>query len=181
MKKVISVLLAFMMFAILPFQTFAESVARTGRVNLFSGTNVIVKTRDSFTSNQIGEMVGYVVDDVYSDDGSTVLIEAGTNVYLHASVEKNGALGKAGKIVINNATTTAVDGKTIALSANLSANGDGRSGLAWGLGIGTGIFTLFGLLFLLLKGGKAEIPAGTLIPYVAVEKNYVINVGQSAE
>ena len=42
------------------------------------------------------------------------------------------------------------------------------------LGIGTGLVTIVGLLFLLIKGGDAKIPAGTSIQNVTVEGNYSI-------
>lgn len=171
MKKIISSLLAMAMTVILPFQSWAQVEA----AKLKNGTSVEVVTTLDVTSDNLGDIPGKVVADVYADDGVTVLIQQGTPVKIHATYKDNDATGKAGQIMIYGASTIAVDGKTISLyTNNMIFKGKGKGGLAWGLGIGTGIFTLFGLLFLLIKGGDAKIPAGTAIQNVTVEGNYSI-------
>ncbi len=174
MKKVLCVLIALLMFTILPFQSFAQATVNKS-ARLIKGTEVIIKTTGVITSNSIGNISAIVDQDVCSNDGS-ILIKSGTPVVINASIEKNGATGKPGKITLSGATTTAVDGKSIVLNCGLEEQGKGKGGLAWGLGIGTGLFTLIGLLFLLIKGGKAEIPAGTIIPNTFVSADYDINV-----
>jgi hypothetical protein len=172
MKKLIALLMAIIMFSVLPFQSFAQA----NTVKLARGTTVNIKTQSEITSDTSGDIVAVVEDNVYADDGKTIVIEEGTRVILSASIKQNGALGKAGSITISSATTTAIDGKTIALTANLDATGKSKSGLAWGLGIGLGCLSLFGFLCLLIKGGSAQIPAGTYISGVAVDRNYNISV-----
>lgn len=175
MKKVLCTLIALLMLTILPFQSFAQAeVSKSDR--LIKGTEVIIKTSGVITSNSIGNILAIVDQDVYSSDGY-VLIKSGTPVVINASIEKNGATGKPGKITLSGATTSAVDGKSIVLNCGMEEKGKGKGGLAWGLGIGTGLFTLIGLLFLLIKGGKAEIPAGTIIPNTFVSADYDIIVG----
>ena len=166
--------MALLMLIIMPFQSFAQAtVSKSAR--LTKGTEVIIKTSGVITSNSIGNITALVDQDVYSNDGS-ILIKSGTPVVINASIEKNGATGKPGKITLSGATTTAVDGKSIVLNCGLEEKGQGKGGLAWGLGIGTGVFTLIGFLFLLIKGSKAEIPAGTIIPNTFVSADYDIMV-----
>lgn len=171
MKKIISLLMALAMVVILPFQSWAQAEI----VRLKNGTAVEVETTLEVTSDHSGDIQGKVVADVYAEDGVTVLIQKGAPVKIHATYQDNGATGKAGKILINGASTIAVDGKTISLyTSTMEVKGKGKGGLAWGLGIGTGLVTLFGLLFLLIKGEDATIPAGTAIQNVSVEGNYSI-------
>ena len=174
MKKILCTLMALLMLTILPFQSFAQATVNKS-TRLIKGTEVIIKTSGVITSNSIGNISAIVDQDVCSSDGS-ILIKSGTPVVINASIEKNGATGKPGKITLSGATTTAVDGKSIVLNCGMEEKGKGKGGLAWGLGIGTGLFTLFGLLFLLIKGGNAEIPAGTIIPNTFVSADYDINV-----
>lgn len=171
MKKIISLLMALAMVVILPFQSWAQAET----VRLKNGTAVEVETTLEVTSDHSGDIQGKVVADVYAEDGVTVLIQKGAPVKIYATYQDNGATGKAGKILINGASTIAVDGKTISLyTSTMEVKGKGKGGLAWGLGIGTGLVTLFGLLFLLIKGEDATIPAGTAIQNVSVEGNYSI-------
>lgn len=175
MKKVISLLMAVVMLAAIPFQSFAQ--ATENKKLLKQGTNIIVKTNQICNSSSGSPMfIGIVDADVYDQTGQSVLIQKGTQVKLYAEIKKNGAPGKPGKIVINSASTTSVDGKTIPLTASFETQGKGKQGLAWGLGIGTGLVTLVGLCFLFIKGGDAEIPYGTAIPNVIVEGNHTISI-----
>lgn len=173
MRKITYVLMAAIMLFILPFQTFAQSMS----IQLAKGTPVVVKTVSGVSSNSIGEIMAIVEEDVVSEDGH-VLIKSGTPVIVKAYFEKNGSIGKPGKITLSGANTTAIDGKTIILNCGLEELGKDNSGLSLGLGIGTGILTLFGLLFLLIKGGNAEVPAGTIIPNTFVSANYDITIAQ---
>ena len=169
MQKFFCALMALLMLSILPFQIFAQAAASSG-TRLVQGTPVVVKTSGVVTSNSVGDIQAIVDQDVVS--GGTVVIKSGTPVVVKATFEKNGATGKPGKIILSGATTTAVDGKTIVLNCGMEEKGKGKGGLAWGLGIGTGCVTLVGLLFLLIKGNSAELPAGTLIPNTSVASNY---------
>lgn len=173
MKKSISLFMAIIMLSLTPFQLVAKQAETSCK--LISGTPVEVRTVVPVTSAQIGNIVGEVTSDVYDTDGETILIRKGARVEITASFEKNGAPGKAGIININGASVSAVDGKTIMLSTDpYSVKGKGKGGLAWGLGIGIGVFTLLGFLFLFLKGGNAEIPAGTNVPGVCVNGTYTV-------
>lgn len=163
--------MAIAMTIILPFQSLAQAET----IKLKNGTSVEIETTLDVTSDNLGDIQGRVVADVYAEDGKTILIQRGAPVKIHATYQDNGATGKAGKIMINGASTIAVDGKTISLyTNNMEFKGKGKGGLAWGLGIGTGLVTIVGLLFLLIKGGDAKIPAGTSIQNVTVEGNYSI-------
>lgn len=175
MKKVMSLIMALVMVAIMPFQLFSQTESKKYRLK--NGTPIEIVTTIDVRSDQTGTIPGEVAADVYAEDGTTILIQKGAKVDITASFQKNGATGKAGKIIVKGASVVAVDGKSISLSTDqYSAKGGSKGGLAWCLAIGTGIFTLVGFLFLLIKGENAEIPAGTCIPGAYVNGNYMIMV-----
>jgi hypothetical protein len=70
-------------------------------------------------------------------------------------IKKNGVFGQEGALEINVRSVTAVDGTNVYLSAsNLSDEGDNKLVLSL-------VVTLFCLLGIFIKGGSAEILAGT--------------------
>lgn len=167
--KVLSVLMAIILFSIAPLQTFAQTQYKLAR-----GTKVNISTTHEITSSSIGDVPAVVTEDVYDETGKAVLIEQGTQVNIKAVFVKNGAIGKAGQITLTNATTQSVDGKIISLNNSYDVKGKSKKGAALGLGIGIGCITGLGLLFLLLKGENAVIPANTTLDNVAVDRNYEV-------
>ncbi len=163
----------FVLALIMPLIAFANPAKLSG------GTPVQIKTSLPAKSNQITTDIQGVVDaNVYAADGKTILIQKGAPVKIHTMMIKNGAAGKAGKILINGASALSVDGKTIPLSTqNMEIKGNGRGGLAHGLSWGLAIPTSFLSCFcLFIKGSEAEIPAGTIIPNTIVEGNHTITI-----
>lgn len=74
-------------------------------------------------------------------------------------------------------STTAVDGQYVNLSGGISIAGEDKTGLAVGLGVGLGVTLLPGVGFALLaiKGEKANIESGTIIPNAVILGDYYIN------
>lgn len=84
--------------------------------------------------------------------------------------------GRAGSVSAACTTTRAVDGQSITLNGDISAEGQSKKGLALGLGIGLGLTVLpfVRLAFLAIKGEAAKIGAGSLINHTYVAGNYLI-------
>ena len=64
-----------------------------------------------------------LITDVYSADGTRVLIKAGTPAFIEFTAERNGSWGKAGKICLTHATTKTVDNKRVSLRLSSCKNG----------------------------------------------------------
>jgi hypothetical protein len=125
-------------------------------VKLSSGTPVSLRLIETVDSNQVtvGTTVNFsVVSDVKADDD--ILVKAGTMGQAQViKAEKNGMIGQPGEITISDFYTTAVDGSRVPLMATLTQEGKDKMVLSL---VGT-VICLFPIL---LKGGKAVIPAGT--------------------
>lgn len=157
MKKTFSVIMAIIMLAILPFESFAQASANK---NLNRGTQVQIRLSSTIESDSTNSVINGVVDqDVYTADGRSIAISAGTPVTIQGNVQENGSCGKAGKITINSATTYTIDNKPVNLTLNYVKKGGGKGGLAWAIAI---LFFPIGLAGLLIKGGNATIESGTV-------------------
>lgn len=134
----------------------------------------IILERGSVISNKAsnGTEVVVVDDDVVKD--GTVVIAKGTHVKVSINKKKAKGVGKAGSVELRCISTTSVDGQTIALEGMKAEEGDSRQGLALGLGIGLGVFTLIGFACLAIKGEKANIETNTIIPNIMVMDDYLI-------
>lgn len=111
-----SVLILALMFCS-PLHAVAQ--ASVNRSNLLEvGTQAVVRVDESFKADNSADngTIRAIIDaDVYSADGSRVLIKAGTQAVIEYSAESNGAWGKAGKICVANATTKTIDNKRVSL------------------------------------------------------------------
>ena len=132
-----------------------------------------VRITSPISSKQKGTPTAMVDNDVKSSTGK-VLIKRGTPVQLQVDREKARACGKAGLVTVKCISTTSVDGQYIALEGSTSEEGQEKKGLAIGLGVGLGFFTLIGFACLAIKGGQATIESNTLIPNVFIMNDYNI-------
>lgn len=89
--------------------------------------------------------------------GKDVVVKAGSIAHGQVShVKRNGLLGTQGEVQVTIQSITAVDGTQIYLTGNnLNEEGSNKVVLAV-------VVTLCCILGFLIKGGNAEIPAGTL-------------------
>ncbi len=96
-------------------------------------------------------------------DGVTV-IAAGTPVQNQVTGTKKRGCGRPGSVSVTFLSTTATNGEVVRLMGQpLVKEGVSKKGKAIGLGVGLGIFMWPCLGCLAIKGGEAEIPAGTIV------------------
>jgi len=134
------------------------TAAPVNKVKIPAGTPVIIRSADTLNSKAIvsGSTVSFIVErDVKIDDKTVV--RAGSDVQAHISyAKKRGMVGEPGVIQISDFVVNAVDGTFIPLRASIFSSGEDKSDTALLMGI------LLCLPFLMIKGGNAEIPAGTV-------------------
>lgn len=105
-----------------------------------------------------GTISSIVETDVYSSDGSQVLIKAGTPAFIEFQAEPNDSWGKAGRICLTHATTKTVDNKRVSL--RLSSCKKGGSKLGGVIVLSVLLFPL-GLISGCMKGSMPKIQQGT--------------------
>lgn len=161
--KFFSFVRALVKLAIIPLQTTAQTAAveQQNIARLVRGTQVQVRVAQEVQSDDMGEVNGLVDQDVYSQDGKTLLISAGTPVVIHAAFKSNGSCGKPGKVTLNGASTNTVDGQLVNLHLDAVKKGGDKGGLVWPLVI---LFFPLGLTALAIKGGNPTIQQGTIFP-----------------
>lgn len=160
-ERFISLMLIFAMMFALPSQALAQS---TNRSNLLDyGTPVVLTVSETVEMNNSAEnglISATVANDVYSADGSRVLIKAGTAALVEYALDPNGAWGKAGKVCMTNASTTTIDNKRVSLRLSSCKKGGGRLGGVIALSV---VFFPIGLLSGLIKGSNPKIQQGTVL------------------
>ncbi len=159
-RSIVSCVLIMALMFCSPFEALAQST--TGRANVLeNGTQMILRVNENFKADNkadTGTINSIVETDVYSADGTRVLIKAGTPAYIEFSVDPNGSWGKAGKICLTHATTKTIDNKRVSLRLSSCKNGSSRLG---------GVIVLSVLLFPLglisgcMKGSMPKIQGGT--------------------
>lgn len=153
-----SVLIVALMFCA-PFEAFAQSSNRAKLLE--NGAQVVMRVNENFkaeNSADNGTINAIIEADVYSADGSQVLIKAGTPAYIEYSAESNGSWGKAGEICITNAFTKTIDNKRVPL--RLSTCKKGGSKLGGVIALSVLLFPL-GLISGCMKGSMPKIQSGT--------------------
>lgn len=143
-----------------PFEAMAKSSNSRGNL-LENGTQMVLRVNENFKADNkadTGTINSIVETDIYSADGTKVLIKAGTPAYIEFTAEPNGSWGKAGKICLTHATTKTIDNKRVSLRLSSCKNGGSKLG---------GVIVLSVLLFPLglisgcMKGSMPKIPEGT--------------------
>lgn len=136
-----------------------------------AGTMIPMELMSTLTSNNTrsGQMVDFRVVSDIKVNNKTVITAGSIAQGQITKAEKNGLLGSAGELEISIRSVKAVDGTTIYLSNN-NLSDEGSNKLALSI-----VLTLFCLFGFLIRGGKAEIPAGTQIQGM-VSSNVEINL-----
>lgn len=159
-KSIVSCVLIWALMLCSPFEALAQSSNGGGNV-LESGTQMVLRVNENFKADNkadTGTISSIVETDVYSADGTRVLIKAGTPAFIEFTAERNGSWGKAGKICLTHATTKTVDNKRVSLRLSSCKNGGSKLG---------GVIVLSVLLFPLglisgcMKGSMPKIQEGT--------------------
>lgn len=160
-QSVISITLVIALLFCSPAEAIAQS-ASANRSNLLeNGTQMVLRVDENFKAESQadnGTISALVESDVYSADGSKVLIKAGTPAVIEYSAESNGSWGKAGRICLTHATTKTVDNKRISL--RLSSCKNGGSKLAGVIILSVVLFPI-GLISGCMKGSMPKIQQGT--------------------
>lgn len=136
-----------------------------------SGTIIPMELMTTLTSKSArsGQMVDFRVLSDIKVNGKTVISAGSIAQGQITKAEKSGLLGSAGELEVTVKSVRAVDGTTIYLSSN-NLTDEGSNKLALSI-----VLTLFCLFGFLIKGGKAEIPAGTQVQGM-VSSNVEINL-----
>lgn len=125
-------------------------------LTLPAGTPIVLRNLQMISSEELtnGSTVSFsVVNDVIVDN--KVLIKSGSPVEAEISyAKKKNYAGIAGEITVSDFAVRAVDGTYIPLRATLSSKGEDKMGVSIGLGV------FLCVLFLLIQGEDAIIPAG---------------------
>ncbi len=152
-KTVVMCILVFFAVSLINLQTTNSS----DKVKLPDGTLVILKVKDTLRCRDLG--VGDIVKLEVADDvkiNEKVVIKKGTKAIAEVvSSEKEGMIGKGGKVSLSLRSTTATDGQKVPLRGSLHREGESK------MGTSIVVSAVICPLALLMKGESAEIPAGS--------------------
>ena len=142
-----------------------------GTVLLKAGTVIPMELISTITSKNArsGQMVDFRVMSDVKVDGKTVIAAGSIAQGQIVRAKKSGLLGSEGELEISVKTIEAVDGTIVYLSSN-NVSDEGSNKVALSI-----VLTLCCLFGFLIKGGQAEIPAGTQVQGM-VASNTEINV-----
>ena len=161
MKKLL--LLAFLL------SSFMSSSAQS---TLKSGSVITLRFVEKVKSNSNAANV-VVANDVKVDD--KIIVSAGTPVQTQVTATKRRSCGIAGVLNVAFISTRATDGTLITLiGGSISREGRNKRGLAIGLGVGLGVLAWPLLSCLVIRGGEAVIPEGTLTTNVLTANEVTI-------
>ena len=154
------------------FANMSFRVSPYSEVILTAGTMIPLETIGTISSENL--TAGQTIDFKVRTDvkvGDKVVIQAGSIAKAQVSIVKQPkGLGKEGFVELQIKSVQSVDGKTVNLSSgSISKSGDDKAGLS----IVLGVFVC--ILFLLIKGKNAEIPAGYQVDAV-VASNVTVTV-----
>lgn len=161
MKRLL--LLAFLL------SSFMSSSAQS---TLKSGSVITLRFVEEVKSNSNAANV-VVANDVKVDD--KIIVSVGTPVQTQVTATKRRSCGIAGVLNVAFISTRATDGTLITLiGGSISREGRNKRGLAIGLGVGLGVLAWPLLSCLVIRGGEAVIPEGTLTTNVLTANEVTI-------
>jgi hypothetical protein len=133
-------------------------VTATG-VQIPNGRTVDLAFRDTLSpeTTTVGETVLLTVVEDVVIDGHTVIAKGALAKGEVVRAEKQGSVGKAAALQVELRSVEAVDGTVVPVHGTKSVVGEEKQGTSLAVTI------LCCILGLLMKGGQAEIPAGTTV------------------
>ncbi|MDE6288601.1 MAG: hypothetical protein K2M00_07450 [Muribaculaceae bacterium] len=158
-KRITSCLLIAAMLCCSPIESLAQASVNKAKV-LEYGTQVVLRINENFkgsSNTDNGMITSTVAADVYSADGTEVLIKAGTPAVIEYTAESNGICGKPGRICLTHATTRTVDNKSVSLGMTSCKKGGGKLGGVIALSV---LFFPIGLISLCMKGSMPNLQQG---------------------
>lgn len=139
-----------------------SAAAQSSKSNILEGgTSVVLRTTENLKASSSADngVIAAVVDnDVYSADGTQILIKKNTPAQIEFNAEPNGSWGKAGKVCFTGATTKTIDNKRVSLRLSSCKNGGSKLG---GVIVLSVLFFPIGLVSGCMKGSMPKIPNGT--------------------
>lgn len=162
--KPTSVLLAFAMLCM-------SFTMPSGQVIIKSGSIIPMELLSTITSNDCrsGQMIDFKVLKDVVVEGKTVIPAGSIAKGQVTRAKKSGLLGTEGELEVVVRSVTAVDGTDVYLTgANVNDQGSNKVVLSV-------VLTFLCILGFLIKGGNAEIPAGTQCQAI-VAGNTTVNV-----
>lgn len=126
-------------------------------IEIPSGTPVTLRFLQTISSEEaaVGQAVGFSVARDVVVNGKTVIKSGAPGQGSIVRVEKKGAIGEAGEILISARSVMAVDGTEVPLRDTMSIKGKEKVGGTVALGV------IVCPLFLLRKGEEAQIAGGS--------------------
>lgn len=142
-------------------------------ISVESGTTIVLRLSETLNVSEKGEfgtLRAIVEQNVYSTDGSTIIIKKNTPAYIEYSAELNGAWGKAGEVCLNQAYTSAVNNQNVKLRLGSCKKGGKK---VIGVVILSVLFFPIGLFSGFIKGGMPKFENGSTIS-TTVEDTVII-------
>ncbi len=130
---------------------------------LEEGTKLVLRVDETFNAAaapDAGSIVAKVEYDVYSDDGTTVLIKEGSRATINYNIERAKSWGRPGKLCITDTSTKTVDNKKIQLYIGNCRQGNNNVAPVVIISV---LFFPIGLFSGFIKGKLPEIPEGMTI------------------
>ena len=159
-KSLVSCLLIFALLMCNPISIMAQ--AQNNRSHMLeSGSPVVLRVNENSNfSNKAdnGTISAIVESDVYSADGTQVVVKAGTPATIEFDAESNGSWGKAGKVCMTSASTRTIDNKKVMLRLSSCKKGGSRIGGVIALSV---LLFPIGLISGCMKGSMPKISNGT--------------------
>lgn len=159
-KSTVSGMLMAILMVCQPLESVAQTTVNRSKL-LENGTQLVLRVNETFKAENkadSGTISSIVETDVYSSDGSQVLIKAGTPAFIEFSAEPNGSWGKAGKICLTHATTKTIDNRSVSLRLSSCKNGGSKLGGVIALSV---LLFPLGLISGCMKGSMPKIQQGT--------------------
>lgn len=159
-KSTVSGMLMAILMVCQPLELVAQTTVNRSKL-LENGTQLVLRVNETFKAENkadSGTISSIVETDVYSSDGSQVLIKAGTPAFIEFSAEPNGSWGKAGKICLTHATTKTIDNRSVSLRLSSCKNGGSKLGGVIALSV---LLFPLGLISGCMKGSMPRIQQGT--------------------
>lgn len=159
-KSLISCILILAFLFCNPISAVAQSQSEQSYL-LATGTPVVLRVNETTKFSDMantGSILATVESDVYSSDGSQVMISAGTPAVIDFESEPHKSWGKPGRVCLLSASTHSVDNKKIMLRMSACKNGDSAVSCVVILSV---LLFPVGLFSGFIKGATPRIFAGT--------------------
>lgn len=150
------------------YPSYIAAVNASGKILLPSHTPVVISNNSEINTKTIrrGDNIEFVVVQDVVDSRGNILIKANSPVNANITFEEKTYIGQSAKITISDFHVKGVDGTYIPLSTVITEEPDDRMVLSI-------VLSVFCILFLLMKGKDAKVPAGTVKTVYTITDTYI--------